>query len=88
VQCGYGRTGKFFAYEWAGIEPDIMAVAKGIGGGFPLGAPCHRRRRAAWWPARTGDMAVIPRHGGGPVLDAVANEFPPMRDSGERLRSG
>ncbi len=38
VQCGYGRTGKFFAYEWAGIEPDIMAVAKGIGGGFPLGA--------------------------------------------------
>jgi len=38
VQCGYGRTGKFFAYEWAGITPDIMAVAKGIGGGFPLGA--------------------------------------------------
>jgi acetylornithine/N-succinyldiaminopimelate aminotransferase len=38
VQCGYGRTGKFFAHEWAGIEPDIMAVAKGIGGGFPLGA--------------------------------------------------
>jgi len=38
VQCGYGRTGKMFAYEWAGIEPDIMAVAKGIGGGFPLGA--------------------------------------------------
>ena len=38
VQCGYGRTGKFFAHEWAGIEPDIMAVAKGIGAGFPLGA--------------------------------------------------
>jgi acetylornithine/N-succinyldiaminopimelate aminotransferase len=38
VQCGYGRTGKFFAYEWSGITPDIMAVAKGIGGGFPLGA--------------------------------------------------
>lgn len=38
VQCGYGRTGKMFAYEWSGIEPDIMAVAKGIGGGFPLGA--------------------------------------------------
>jgi len=38
VQCGYGRTGKFFAHEWAGITPDIMAVAKGIGGGFPLGA--------------------------------------------------
>ncbi|MFK7940126.1 MAG: aspartate aminotransferase family protein [Roseovarius sp.] len=38
VQCGVGRTGKLFAHEWAGIEPDIMMVAKGIGGGFPLGA--------------------------------------------------
>ncbi|HVF94679.1 MAG TPA: aspartate aminotransferase family protein [Sphingomonas sp.] len=38
VQCGYGRTGKFFAHELYGITPDIMAVAKGIGGGFPLGA--------------------------------------------------
>jgi acetylornithine/N-succinyldiaminopimelate aminotransferase len=38
VQCGMGRTGKLFAHEWAGIAPDIMMVAKGIGGGFPLGA--------------------------------------------------
>ena len=38
VQCGVGRTGKLFAHEWAGIAPDIMMVAKGIGGGFPLGA--------------------------------------------------
>ena len=37
VQCGMGRTGRLFAHEWAGIEPDIMMVAKGIGGGFPLG---------------------------------------------------
>ena len=38
VQCGVGRTGKFFAHEWSGINPDIMMIAKGIGGGFPLGA--------------------------------------------------
>ncbi len=38
VQCGYGRTGKFFAHELYGVTPDIMASAKGIGGGFPLGA--------------------------------------------------
>ncbi|MEM7721899.1 MAG: aspartate aminotransferase family protein [Pseudomonadota bacterium] len=38
IQCGMGRTGKLFAHEWAGIAPDIMMVAKGIGGGFPLGA--------------------------------------------------
>jgi acetylornithine/N-succinyldiaminopimelate aminotransferase len=38
VQCGMGRTGKLFAYEWAGIEPDILATAKGLGGGFPVGA--------------------------------------------------
>lgn len=38
IQCGYGRTGKFFAHEHYGITPDIMTVAKGIGGGFPLGA--------------------------------------------------
>ena len=38
VQTGVGRTGKFFAHEWSGVTPDIMGVAKGIGGGFPLGA--------------------------------------------------
>ena len=38
VQCGMGRSGKLFAHEWSGITPDIMMVAKGIGGGFPLGA--------------------------------------------------
>jgi len=38
VQTGIGRTGKLFAYQWSDVEPDIMAIAKGIGGGFPLGA--------------------------------------------------
>ena len=38
VQCGIGRTGKFFSYQWSKIEPDILATAKGMGGGFPIGA--------------------------------------------------
>ena len=38
VQCGFGRSGKLFSYEWSNMEPDIMAVAKGIGSGFPMGA--------------------------------------------------
>ena len=46
VQTGMGRTGKLFAYEWAGIEPDIMGIAKGLGGGFPIGA-CLATEKAA-----------------------------------------
>jgi acetylornithine aminotransferase/acetylornithine/N-succinyldiaminopimelate aminotransferase len=38
VQCGVGRTGKFFAYEYAGVRPDAIGMAKGLGGGFPIGA--------------------------------------------------
>ncbi len=38
IQCGYGRSGKFFAHQWLGIRPDIISVAKGIGNGFPMGA--------------------------------------------------
>jgi acetylornithine/N-succinyldiaminopimelate aminotransferase len=69
VQCGYGRTGKFFAYEWAGIEPDIMAVAKGIGGGFPLGA-CLARGEVAksMVPGTHGST-----YGGNPLACAVGN---------------
>ena len=46
VQTGIGRTGKFFAHEWAGVTPDILAVAKGLGGGFPVGA-CLATEEAA-----------------------------------------
>jgi len=69
VQCGYGRTGKFFAYEWAGIEPDIMAVAKGIGGGFPLGA-CLARGEVAksMVPGTHGST-----YGGNPLASAIGN---------------
>jgi acetylornithine/N-succinyldiaminopimelate aminotransferase len=55
VQCGMGRTGRLFAHEWAGITPDIMMVAKGIGGGFPLGAVLATEaaaQAATRWPAR------------------------------------
>lgn len=69
VQCGYGRTGRFFAHELYGITPDIMAVAKGIGGGFPLGA-CLATERAA-------KGMVIGTHGstyGGNPLAMAAGE--------------
>ena len=46
IQCGMGRTGKLFAYEWAGVEPDVMMVAKALGGGFPVGA-CLATNNAA-----------------------------------------
>ena len=38
VQCGIGRTGKVFAYEWWNVKPDMIGLAKGLGGGFPIGA--------------------------------------------------
>ena len=69
VQCGYGRTGKFFAYMWSGIEPDIMAVAKGIGAGFPLGA-CLARGEVAnsMIPGTHGST-----YGGNPLASAIGN---------------
>jgi len=69
VQSGVGRTGKLFAYEHAGVRPDVMAIAKGIGGGFPLGA-CLATREAA-----DGMTAGVhgSTFGGNPLAMAVGN---------------
>ncbi len=69
IQCGMGRTGKLFAYEWSGIRPDIVAVAKGIGGGFPLGA-CLATEEAAsgMTPGSHGTT-----YGGNPLATAIGN---------------
>lgn len=93
VQCGVARSGTFYAYEQYGIEPDILATAKGIGGGFPLGA-CLATEKAA-------RGMVIGTHGstyggnplamaaGEAVLDAVANDefLAEVRAKSDRLRT-
>jgi acetylornithine/N-succinyldiaminopimelate aminotransferase len=93
VQCGVARTGYLYAYEYYGIEPDILASAKGIGGGFPMGA-CLATENAA-------RGMVIGTHGstyggnplamaaGEAVFDVVANDefLSQVRQTGERLRA-
>ncbi len=93
VQTGVARTGTFYAHEQYGIEPDVLATAKGIGGGFPLGA-CLATEKAA-------RGMVIGSHGstyggnplamaaGTAVLDAVANDefLAEVREKGERIRA-
>jgi acetylornithine/N-succinyldiaminopimelate aminotransferase len=69
VQCGAGRTGKLFAHEWAGITPDIMAVAKGVGGGFPLGA-CLTTAEAGKGMTRGAHGTT---YGGNPLAMAVGH---------------
>jgi acetylornithine/N-succinyldiaminopimelate aminotransferase len=67
VQCGMGRTGRLFAHEWAGVTPDIMMVAKGIGGGFPLGAVLATERAAGAMTAGSHGST----YGGNPLGCAV-----------------
>ena len=69
VQCGMGRTGRLFAHEWAGVTPDIMMVAKGIGGGFPLGAVLATEDAASGMTAGTHGST----YGGNPLAMAVGN---------------
>ncbi len=70
VQCGVGRTGRLFAHEWAGIAPDIMMVAKGIGGGFPLGAVLATEAAAEAMSAGTHGST----YGGNPLACAVGEK--------------
>ncbi len=69
VQCGMGRSGKLFAHEWAGITPDVMAIAKGIGGGFPVGAFLATEEAAKGMVPGTHGSTF----GGNPLAMAVAN---------------
>jgi acetylornithine/N-succinyldiaminopimelate aminotransferase len=69
VQCGMGRTGKLFAHEWAGIAPDVMALAKGLGGGFPVGAFLATEKAAIGMTAGTHGSTF----GGNPLAMAAAN---------------
>lgn len=94
VQCGVARTGTFYAYEQYGITPDILATAKGIGGGFPLGACIATEKAARGMTFGTHGST----YGGNPlamaagmaVMKAVANEefLASVREKGERLRTG
>jgi acetylornithine/N-succinyldiaminopimelate aminotransferase len=93
VQCGVARTGALYAHELYGITPDIMASAKGIGGGFPLGACFATEKAASGMTIGTHGST----YGGNPfamaagqaVFDVVANDefLAQVRQTGERLRS-
>ncbi len=69
VQCGLGRTGKMFAHEWAGIAPDLMSLAKGLGGGFPIGAVLATARAASGMVQSSHGSTF----GGNPLATTVAN---------------
>jgi acetylornithine/N-succinyldiaminopimelate aminotransferase len=69
VQCGMGRTGKLFAHEWEGVTPDILATAKALGGGFPVGACLATERAAVGMKPGTHGSTF----GGNPLAMAIAN---------------
>jgi acetylornithine/N-succinyldiaminopimelate aminotransferase len=69
VQCGMGRTGRLFAHEWAGIAPDVLSAAKGIAGGFPMGAILATEAVARHLPPGAHGTTF----GGNPLACAAAN---------------
>ena len=93
VQCGVARTGKLYAHEHYGIDPDILATAKGIGGGFPLGAFIATEKAARGMTFGTHGSTYggnpLAMAAGGAVMDAVANEdfLASVREKGERIRA-
>ncbi|QGN55089.1 aspartate aminotransferase family protein [Novosphingobium sp. Gsoil 351] len=93
VQCGVARTGKLYAYEHYGVTPDIMATAKGIGGGFPMGACLATAHAARGMGLGTHGSTYggnpLAMAAGGAVLDVVADEafLAEVTAKGERLRS-
>lgn len=93
VQCGVARTGAFYAHEHYGIEPDILATAKGIGGGFPLGACLATEKAARGMTFGTHGSTYggnpLAMAAGNAVMDAVANEefLGSVREKGERIRT-
>ena len=92
VQCGVARTGALYAHEYYGIEPDILATAKGIGGGFPLGALLATEKAARGMTFGTHGSTYggnpLAMAAGSAVIDAVANEefLASVRDKGDRIR--
>ncbi len=69
VQCGIGRSGKFFAYEYANVKPDIVPIAKGIGGGFPIGAVLMTKKVSKCMVPGTHGST----YGGNPLAMAIGN---------------
>ena len=70
VQCGIGRTGDFFAFEKSGVKPDIVPIAKGIGGGFPIGAVLMNKKAASVMTAGTHGSTF----GGNPLAMKIGSQ--------------
>ena len=93
VQCGVARTGKLYAHEHYGIDPDILATAKGLGGGFPLGAVLATEKASRGMTFGTHGSTYggnpLGMAAGGAVMDAVANEafLAEVTEKGERIRT-
>jgi 4-aminobutyrate aminotransferase len=91
VQCGVGRTGKMWASEWEGVEPDILLSAKGLGSGMPIGAFIAKESVTTWGAGTHGST-----FGGNPVccaaalatLDIVEKNLPHVLAMGDRLTAG